>query len=141
MASALGTEATFAECLLVHSAKVLTKGPAGDLFAECDGHLTKRETLCRVAHNMVSKGTIFAECHLVHSAKASSPLLSAVTVTFCCRVPCDTQQRLRRVPDKKYSTKKPLPMYNSPSSVLHSTKTLPSVLQALPSALDTWQRG
>jgi hypothetical protein len=35
VASALGKEATFAECLLVHSAKVLTKGPTGDLFAEC----------------------------------------------------------------------------------------------------------
>jgi hypothetical protein len=35
MVSALGKEATFAKCLLVHSAKVLTKGPAGDLVAEC----------------------------------------------------------------------------------------------------------
>jgi hypothetical protein len=34
VAVALGKEATFVECLLVHSAKVMTKGPAGDLFAE-----------------------------------------------------------------------------------------------------------
>jgi hypothetical protein len=35
MASALGKEVTFVECLLVHSAKMLTKGPADDLVAEC----------------------------------------------------------------------------------------------------------
>jgi hypothetical protein len=34
VASGLSKEAPFVECLLVHSAKVLTKGPAGDLFAE-----------------------------------------------------------------------------------------------------------
>jgi hypothetical protein len=37
---------------------------------------------------------------------------------------------------KKYSVKKPLPMYCPSSSlcrVLHSTKTLPSIFQALPS--------
>jgi hypothetical protein len=34
VALALGKEATFAEWLLVHSAKELTKGPAGDLFVE-----------------------------------------------------------------------------------------------------------
>jgi hypothetical protein len=32
---ALGKEASFAECLLAHSAKKLTKGPAGGPFAEC----------------------------------------------------------------------------------------------------------
>jgi hypothetical protein len=31
----LSKEATFVECLLVHSANELTKGPAGDLVAEC----------------------------------------------------------------------------------------------------------
>jgi hypothetical protein len=35
VALVLGKEATFAECLLVRSAKLLTKGPAGDPFAEC----------------------------------------------------------------------------------------------------------
>jgi hypothetical protein len=35
MTSALGKEATLTECLLVHSVKVLTKGAAGDLVAEC----------------------------------------------------------------------------------------------------------
>jgi hypothetical protein len=35
VALAFGKEGTFDECLLVHSAKELTKGPAGDPFAEC----------------------------------------------------------------------------------------------------------
>jgi hypothetical protein len=35
VASALGKEATFVECLLVRSAKVLTGGPADDHVAEC----------------------------------------------------------------------------------------------------------
>jgi hypothetical protein len=34
-ALALGKEATLVECLLVHSTKVLTKGPTGYLFVEC----------------------------------------------------------------------------------------------------------
>jgi hypothetical protein len=41
--------------------------------------------------------------------------------TVCCRVP-----------DKKYSAKKPLPMYSSSNSlcqVLHSSKTSPNVIQ------------
>jgi hypothetical protein len=32
---ALDKEASFIECLLVHSAKELTKGPADDPFVEC----------------------------------------------------------------------------------------------------------
>jgi hypothetical protein len=35
VALALGKEATFGECLLVHSTKKLTKGPAGDIIVEC----------------------------------------------------------------------------------------------------------
>jgi hypothetical protein len=35
MALTLGKEATFAECLLMLSAKELTNKPAGDFFAEC----------------------------------------------------------------------------------------------------------
>jgi hypothetical protein len=61
MASALGKEATFAECLLlVHSAKVLTKGPVGDLVAEClsGGHSAKRKTICRVSPSTLGKGSV-----------------------------------------------------------------------------------
>jgi hypothetical protein len=85
----------------------------------------------------LDKGNFFAECHLEHSAKVSSPLPVAVTATFVCRVPSDTRQSLCRVPDKKYSAKKSLSMYCSPSSlcrVSHSAKFLPSVFWALPSA-------
>lgn len=35
VALTLGNEASFARCLLMHSAKELTKGHVGDLFAEC----------------------------------------------------------------------------------------------------------
>jgi hypothetical protein len=35
VALVLSKEATFPECLLVRSAKLHTKGPAGDPFAEC----------------------------------------------------------------------------------------------------------
>jgi hypothetical protein len=85
---------------------------------------------CRVSPNTLGKGNLFAECHLVHSAKVSSPLPVTVTTTFLCRVPSDTRQSICRVPNKKYSVKKLLPMYNSPSSlcrVSHSAKLSPSV--------------
>jgi hypothetical protein len=64
VALVLGKEATFAECLLVHLAKQLAKGPAGDLFVEC--------------------------WSVGHSAKAPSPLPTIVTTTFLCQVPYDT---------------------------------------------------
>jgi hypothetical protein len=87
--SALGKEASFAECLLELSAQGLAVGPTGPVFAE---GLT------------LGKIGLFAECHRTHSAKDPSPSLSVVTVTFLCRVP-----------DKKYSAKRLLPMYSSPS--------------------------
>jgi hypothetical protein len=105
--------------------------------------LGKEKTLYRVSHNTLSKGILFAECHLVHSAKTPSPLPAVVTATFLCRVPCDTRQSLYRIPDKKYSVKKLLPMYSLSSTlcrVSHSAKPSPSVFQALPSASDTRQR-
>jgi hypothetical protein len=84
-----------------HSAKELTKGPAGDLFAECP--------LIRSA-----KGILFAECQYnIHSAKAPSPLIGPVTTTFLLS------------DHKRYSTKKSLPMYSSSSflnRVSHSSK-------------------
>jgi hypothetical protein len=64
--------------------------------------IRQRESLCRVSW--------------WHSTKSTSPLPSAVTATFHCRVP-----------DKKYPTKKSLPMYSSLillCRVSHSTKTL-----------------
>jgi hypothetical protein len=98
--SALGKEASCAECLLELSAQGLAVGPTGPVFAE---GLT------------LGKIGLFAECHRTHSAK--DPSLGTVTVTFLCRVPNGTRQSLCRVPDKKYSAKRLLPMYNS-SSVL-----------------------
>jgi hypothetical protein len=107
-----------------HSAKILAKGPTGGFFAECLLGLSAQGLA------VGSTGPVFAECRRRHSAKDPSPSLGAVTVTFLCRVPNGTRQSLCRVPDKKYSTKKLLPMYSSPSvlcRVLHSAKPLPSV--------------
>jgi hypothetical protein len=46
----LGKEATFAECRPAHSAKGLTKGPTGGLFAECQStrHSAKKPPLLSV---------------------------------------------------------------------------------------------
>jgi hypothetical protein len=109
------TRRSFAECLLELSAQGLAVGPTGPVFAE---GLT------------LGKIGLFAECHRMHSANNPSLSLGAVTVTFLCRVPNGTRQSLCRVPDKKYSAKRLLPMYSSPSvlcQVLHSAKPLPSV--------------
>jgi hypothetical protein len=110
-------------------------------FAECNGSGTRqRNTFCRVPHQALDKvpdmgtpladslssavrqtlgkGNSFAECHLGHSAKTLSPSPGAVTIAFLCRVP-----------EKKYSAKKALPMHCVPSPlcrVRHSTKTSPS---------------
>jgi hypothetical protein len=92
-------------------------------FAECDGSGTRqRGTLCRVPEHALGKvpdtGTpladslssavlqtlgknnSFVECHLGHSAKTPSPSPGVVTAAFLCRVP-----------EKKYSAKKTLPMH------------------------------
>jgi hypothetical protein len=50
VALALHKEASFAECLLEHSAKKLIKGPAGGHFAECRLVDTRQ------------RGNIFVEC-------------------------------------------------------------------------------
>jgi hypothetical protein len=147
----LGTgKAIFAECSQRHSAKKETWEPAKtslpSAFTKALGKYTGEgahwRVLCRVpvhltlgkeagggAHwtslcrgpleQTLGKIGLFAECHRRHSAKDPSPSLGAVTVTFLCRVP-----------DKKYSAKRLLPMYSSPSilcRVLHSAKHLPSV--------------
>jgi hypothetical protein len=148
-----------------HSAKRLAKGPTGGLFAECRStrHSAKSPPLPSAYESSrhrdwrwgppdpslpraVVAGTrqnfLFAECQGRHSAKDPSPSLGAVTVTFLCRVSNSTRQILYRVPDKKYSAKRPLPMYSSPSvlcRVLHSAKTLPSVKEPLPCVGDTRQ--
>jgi hypothetical protein len=124
-------------------------------FAECNVADTRqRGTLCRVPHIALGKepdmgtlpGGLFVECPRWHSAKIDSlpsvywadtrqrsRLCHPVTVTvaFLCRVP-----------EKKYSAKKALPMHCLPSllcRVRHSAKPLPSVFTALPSASGTRQ--
>jgi hypothetical protein len=134
-------------------------------FAECSGSGTRqRSTLCRVPYKALDKepdmgtpltdsllsagrqtlgkGNSFAECHLGHSAKTPSPSPGVVAAAFLCRVLPGTRQSLRRVPEKKYSAKKVLPMHcvSIPlCRVRHSAKTLSSVFKALPSASGTRQ--
>jgi hypothetical protein len=54
----LDKEATFAECLLVHSTKDLTKRSAGDPLPSASSTSTRqRGSLCRMPPNTFSKGT------------------------------------------------------------------------------------
>jgi hypothetical protein len=62
VALTFGKEASFAKCLLEHSAKNLTKGPASGSFAECRSVDTRQ------------RGNFFVECIRRHSAKAPSLL-------------------------------------------------------------------
>lgn len=75
---------------------------------------TRQRSLCRVSDQQaLGKGSLFVECHWVHSTKSLSLSLVAVTTTCLCWAPDGTRQRFCQAPDKKYSTKKPLSMYNS----------------------------
>jgi hypothetical protein len=140
----LGTgKAIFAECCCQGTRQSdWQRGPLEDSLSSASPLDTRqRSLLCQVPTRALSTGTgggahwtrlcrgpleqtlgkisLFAECQSRHSAKDLSPSLGAVTVTFVCRVP-----------DKKYSAKRLLPMYSSPSvlcRVLHSAKPLPSV--------------
>jgi hypothetical protein len=122
----LDKEANFVECPLEYSAKNITKGPVGGIFAECSGPDTRqRSKLCRVSARALGKEHYkgprwwnLCRVHAgSHSVKTSSPLRSAVTTTFLCRVSNGTRQRLCRVSDKIYSAKKSLSMHCSLSSI------------------------
>jgi hypothetical protein len=77
----------------------------GGFFAECPKwHSAKMYSLPSAARKTLGKANFFAECHMGHSAKPPSPSPDAVTAAFLCRVP-----------EKKLSTKKALPMHCSPS--------------------------
>jgi hypothetical protein len=57
VALTLGKEATFAECLLMHSAKELTKGPLViSLSSASPAGTRQRGSLCRVPPNTLRKG-------------------------------------------------------------------------------------
>jgi hypothetical protein len=116
VALTLGKEATSVECLLMYSSKELTKGPlvlpwARASLASTSGHsakeLTKEPTGCFFAeckYSSHSARVSLAECHGGIRQKSPSPSSGAVTMNF-----------LYRVPAKKYSIKKSLPMYSSSS--------------------------
>jgi hypothetical protein len=151
----LGTgKAIFAECCCQGTRqRYWQRGPLeASLPSACPPDTRQRSLLCRVPTRALGTGTgggahwtslcrgpleqtlgkigLFAECQRRHSAKDPSPSLGAVTVTFLCRVLNGTRQNLCRVPDKKYSAKRLLPMYSSSSvlcRVLYSAKPLSSV--------------
>jgi hypothetical protein len=117
---------------------------SGGLFAECPNwHSAKKAALPSAARKTLGKDIFVAECHRGHSAKPPSPSPGAVTAAFLCRVRfLALGKHLCRVPEKKYSAKKSLPMHCLPSllcRVLHSTKPLLSVFKASPSASGTWR--
>jgi hypothetical protein len=93
----------------------------------------QRVSLCRrgaslLSVSIVDTGQRVSRVSLCgHSAHALSSLPGAVMMAFLFRVSDDTRHRICRVSDKKYSTKKPLSMYSSPSFFL------PSVILGRPS--------
>jgi hypothetical protein len=95
----LGKEASFVDCLLVHSAKELTKGSAGDPFAEWYLiHSTKELANEPMGASLTSVSTVDTRqrvrfCRVLpwHLTKSSSPSPGTVTVAFLCRVPSGTR--------------------------------------------------
>jgi hypothetical protein len=133
--------------------KVPVPGHRYSFFVECGGPGTQqRGTLCRVPAGQhltkrLTEGPAdgsFAECWQADTRQRRNRCHpGSVTANFLCRVLPDIRQSLCRVPEKKYSAKKALPMYCSSSPlcrVRHSVKPVPSVFRALPSASGTRQR-
>jgi hypothetical protein len=99
----------------------------GGLFAECPKwHSAKMDSLPSAAGQTLGKDNSFAECHQGHLAKPPSPSPSAVTAAFLCRVP-----------EKKHSAKKALPMHCLSSLLCRVFLRLRRVLQALGKAIDS----
>jgi hypothetical protein len=108
----------FAECFYQSTRQIYwRRGPLeGSLPSASPPDTRQRGLLCRVPTRALGTGTgggahwtslcrgpleqtlgkigLFVECHRRHSAKDPSPSLGAMTVTFLCRVPNDTRQRL-----------------------------------------------
>jgi hypothetical protein len=106
------------------------EGPTASFFAECQysGHSAKSESLPSVTLWALGTGSVAVTWR--RDCDFSLPSTRWHSANLC------------RVPDKKYSANKPLPMYSSSSflcRVSHSIKPLPNVFKALPIVLDTWQ--
>jgi hypothetical protein len=103
VALALGKEASFVECLLEHSAKNLTKGPAGRPFAECMSADTWQR--CCLRHPTSWWSLFFAEYRLaLNKVFVECPIKSTRQRSRCrCTIrralfgECHTRQRLCRV--------------------------------------------
>jgi hypothetical protein len=125
MSLALGKEAGFAECHIEHSGKSLTWGPslAGSLPSIPEG-TRQRCILCRVLLGRHSaKVKPLPSVVLDTRQRSRLRYLVAVMTTFLCRVP-----------EKKYSAKKALPMYCLPSLLCRVFLGLCRVLRALSKA-------
>jgi hypothetical protein len=120
-------------------------------FAECSGSGTRqRSSLCRVSYKALGKepdmGIPLTDS--LPSAGRQTLGKDVVSVTRrrggCFSLPSTSWHSTKSLSSarKKYSAKKALPMHCVPSSVCrvrHSSKTLPSVFKALPSASGTRQ--
>jgi hypothetical protein len=114
------------ECHTKHSAKYLKLGPP------------LADSLPSAARPTLGKGNFFAECHLGHSAKMPSPSTRRHNGCFSLpSAPLALGKPLCRVPKKKYSTKKALPMHCVPSPLCRVFLRLCRVLQALGKAGDS----
>jgi hypothetical protein len=98
------------------------------LSSTSSAYTRKRGSLYRISKRTIGKGAVtITWCR-------DSDFLCRVpggTRSWLWQVPSGTQQRLWRVLDKKYSVKKPLPMYSSLRLLCrasHSSKHSPSVL-------------
>jgi hypothetical protein len=128
MSLALGKEEGFAECRTEHSAKSLTWRPslAGSLPSVPEG-TRQRCILCRVLLGRHSaKFSPLSSAILDTRQRSRLRYLVAVTAAFLCRV-----LPLCRVPEKKYSANKALPIYCLPSLLCRVFLGLCRVLRTL----------
>lgn len=136
MALALGKGSIFAECQPAHSLQRLAKGHTGAPLPSARKVDTRqRSSLCCVPyfdyrHRGQHRGPLELPLPSVRPSGTQHRLLfcrvlvstlakSSVMTTFLYRVPRDTRQTLR-VPVIRYSTKRPLSMYNLSSPSLPS---------------------
>jgi hypothetical protein len=125
----LGTDKViFAECCCQGTRqRDWQRGPLEDSLPSASPPDTRQSSLlCRVPTSALGTGT-GCGAHWTCLCRVPRKTLGKGSVTVTWRRNGDF---FYRVPDKKYSAKRLLPMYSSPSilcQVLHSAKPLPSV--------------
>jgi hypothetical protein len=116
-----------------HSAKSIC-------FAECHYTSTRQRayTLPSADLGHSTKSIHFAECFSQALGKRPSPFLPPSHPFFWPRAGLGIRQSICRVPDKKYSAKRPLPTLSLPFSLCR-VMSLPSAYIVLPSVSYTRQ--